>query len=84
MSKLNALTPEDINFCQQFGNLLANRRKELKLSQQKVSNKTGISRQVIQTWESGKTRISLKNAFKLIDSGILTFESLNMGIKERP
>ena len=83
MSRLNALTQEDISFCQQFGNLLLVRRKELKLSQQNVANRTGLSRQVIQTWESGKTRITLKNALKLIDSGILTFESIKMGKKER-
>lgn len=84
MSRLNSLTQEDLNFCQQFGSLLVTKRKELKLSQEKLAKKTGISRQVIQTWESGKTRISLKNTFKLVDAGVLTFESLNIGIKERP
>ena len=84
MSGRNVLTPEDVEFCKQFGSLLLTRRKELKLSQQKIANKSGISRQLIQTWESGKTRISLKNTFKLVDAGILTFDSLNMGIKERP
>lgn len=83
MSRLNVLTKEDLDFCKQFGGLLVSKRKELRLSQQKVANKAGISRQVIQTWESGKTRISLKNTFKLIDAGILTFENLNFGIKER-
>ncbi|NRA76834.1 MAG: helix-turn-helix transcriptional regulator [Pseudoalteromonas sp.] len=83
MSRLNVLTPEDVNFCKQFGTLLKTKRKELKLSQQKVANKTGISRQVIQTWEAGKTRISLKNTLKLIDSGIITFEAIDFGIKDR-
>lgn len=81
MSRRNILTVEDINFCEQFGSLLVRKRKELRMSQQKVANKAGISRQLIQTWESGKTRISLKNTFKLVDAGIITFEGLSFGIE---
>jgi transcriptional regulator with XRE-family HTH domain len=83
MSRLNVLTVEDLNFCKQFGNLLVTKRKELNLSQQKLANKAGLSRQLIQTWESGRTRITLKNTFKLVDAGIISFESLNFGIKDR-
>ena len=83
MGTANVLTTEDLNFCKQFGSLLVTKRKELNLSQERLAKKAGLSRQVIQTWESGKTRISLRNTFKLVDAGVLTFECLRFGLKER-
>lgn len=48
-----------------FGEMLALRRKELKLTQQELSEKTGISVVSLRAYEQGKTLPGSKNLNKI-------------------
>ena len=51
-------------------------RKELNFSQEELANKTGVSRQTINSIETGKFDPSLSLVFKLIKTLDCSFEEL--------
>ncbi len=52
---------------QEIGRLIKNRRVELKITQQGISDMTGISTPIISALENGTSNISLNNLSEILD-----------------
>lgn len=63
-----------------MGERILNRRTELKMSQQDVADKVGVSRVAVTKWESGQTgNLKLDNLLKLCKLLNLSIEYLILG-----
>ena len=62
----------------EFGKIVRDKRKSLKLSQNNLSKLTGLNRNYISDVECGKRNISLNNAYKLFVALRLEIEVKNL------
>lgn len=65
---------------QEIGQLMRDRRVELKITQQEVSDMTGISTPIISALENATSNISLSNLLEMLD--VLGLD-IKIGIKEK-
>jgi transcriptional regulator with XRE-family HTH domain len=70
--------PTDIVTTREIGIIIRNRRKELGLSQEQLSEKVGVSYQQIQRYENGSSMLNVENVqrvAKVLDMPVTLFFS---------